>query len=354
MLAEIYLENIKASSKFLLNKSWCVSILKDTLAMYDSKYGLKIKDVKIELSEQPRHTDRSVSNNPDILKAYAGCWTSKKIIYINPYAINAYCYICKVDIENVSTEEFYSFMKFLIAHELAHGVFEYYCNKKFKDSILESAKSDKFNTEYLDWVRDNNPDKLEEETFCEYMADSITTDNQLYLYHVVDNSYGDAAKLLVRYGICSPHDLYKLDKQLFHRRVFKNYCDRTKVFLNKSSVTDEDVLEYLDKGRPPCTSKCVFFAFATVKELDLSYSNNIQIRIPFSVIEKYSCGNTIKFLGMNQTEMTFQELKDDLPKLTKQAIIGSKTANNTKLRYKYIVHCAVPMKPIPISECEII
>lgn len=177
MLAEIYLENIKASSKFLLTKSWCVSVLKDTSDRYNSKYGLKIKDVKIELSEQPRYTNGKICNNPEVMKSYGGCWTSKKIIYINPYAINAYCYICKVDIESVTIEEFHKFMKFLIAHELAHGVWEYYSNKKLRDSILESAKSDKFNTEYLDWVRDNNSVKLEEETFCEYMADSITTDN---------------------------------------------------------------------------------------------------------------------------------------------------------------------------------
>ena len=144
-----------------------------------------------------------------------------------------------------------------------------------------------------------------------------------------------------------------LPKQLFHRIVFENYCDRAKVFLNKSSVTDEDVLEYLDKGRPPCTSKCIFFAFATVRELGLNYADNIQLKIPLSVIEKYSCGDPIKFLGRNQTKMTFQELKDNLPKLIKQAIVGSKTANSTKLRYKYIVHCAIPMKPIPIGECEI-
>jgi predicted SprT family Zn-dependent metalloprotease len=288
------------------------------------------------------------------MKSYGGCWTSKKIIYINPYAINAYCYICKLDINDVTIEEFHRFMRFLIAHELAHGVWEYYSNKKFKDSILESAKSDKFNTEYLDWVRENNSTKLEEETFCEYMADSITTDNQLYLYNVVDNTYGDATKLLANYGLCSPYDIYKRDKQLFHRIVFKNYHERAEEFLNKANVTDEDVLEFLDKGRPPCTSKCIFFAFATVEELELSYANRIQFRIPFSVIEKYSIGDPIKFLGRIQTKMTFQELKDNLSKLTKQAIIGSKTANNTKLRYKYIVHCAIPMKPIPIGECELI
>lgn len=353
MLAEVYLENIKASSKFLLTKSWCVSVLRDTLAMYNSKYELNIKDVKIELSEQPRYTNGKICDDPEIMKTYGGCWTSKKIIYINPYAINAYCYICKVDIGSVTIEEFHEFTKFLIAHELAHGVWEYYSNKKFKDSILESAKSDKFNTAYLDWVRENDSSKLEEETFCEYMANSITTDNQLYLYNVVDNMYGYATKLLTNYGLCSPYDIYKLDKQLFHRIVYENYCERTKVFLNKSSVTDEDVMEYLD-GAPPRTSKCIFFSFATVRELNLNSSNKIQLRIPLSVVEKYSCGNPIKFLGRNQTVMTFQELKDALPKLTKQALIGSKTANNTYLKYKYIVHCAIPLKPIPIGECEII
>ena len=352
MIASMYLKNMKNNSKFLLTKEWCESVLGDTIAGYNGQYKLKIKDVKIELSEQPRHTDGSVSDNPDTLKAYAGCWTSKKIIYINPHAINAYCYICKKDIKNVTIEEFHKFMKFLIAHELAHGVWEYYSDKKFKDSILQSAKSEKFNTPYLDWVRKNAPAKLEEETFCEYMADSINMDDQLYLYHVVDNKYGDAMELLAKYGICSPYDIYRLDKGLFHRRVYENYCERAKVFLRKSSVTDEDVLKFLDKGRPPCTSKCIFFAFATRKELNLSYSNCVQFRIPLSVIEKYSIGNPIKFLGKNQTPMTFQELKDNLSKLKKQAIEGSKTANKTGLRYKYIVHPAIPSKPIPISECD--
>lgn len=173
MLAEIYLENIKTNSKFLLTKQQCISILDDILSIYSKKYGLTIKDVKIELSEQPRYTNGKICNNPEVFKSYGGCWTSKKIIYINPYAINAYCYICKLDINNVDLTEFHSFMRTLIAHELAHGVWEYYSDKKFRDSILESAKSNKFNTDYLDWVRKNNPDKLQEETFCEYMANSI-------------------------------------------------------------------------------------------------------------------------------------------------------------------------------------
>ena len=161
MIATMYLKEDTVDTDFVLTKEKCTEVLKDTISKYNKKYKLTITGVRIELSEQPRYTDGRICNDPEIMKSYGGCWTSKKIVYINPYAINAYCYICKVDIESVTIEEFHKFMKFLIAHELAHGVWEYYSNKKFRDSILESAKSDKFNTEYLDWVRENNPDKLE-------------------------------------------------------------------------------------------------------------------------------------------------------------------------------------------------
>ena len=47
MLAEVYLENIKASSKFLLTKNWCISVLGDTLAMYNSKCAIPMKPIPI-------------------------------------------------------------------------------------------------------------------------------------------------------------------------------------------------------------------------------------------------------------------------------------------------------------------
>ena len=158
---------------FVLTKEWCTSVLKDTISKYNIKYKLAIAGVRIELSGQPRYTNGKICNNPEIMKAYGGCWTSKKIIYINPYAINAYCYISKVNIRDVKIGEFHSFIKFLIAHELAHGVWQYYSDKKFKDKIGQSAKDENFGTNYLEWVKQNNPDRLEEETFCEYMASSI-------------------------------------------------------------------------------------------------------------------------------------------------------------------------------------
>ena len=90
MIASMYLKNMK-DSKFLLTKEWCESVLGDTIAGYNGQYKLKIKDVKIELSEQPRYTNGKICDDPKVMEGYGGCWTSKKIIYINPHAVDAYC-----------------------------------------------------------------------------------------------------------------------------------------------------------------------------------------------------------------------------------------------------------------------
>ena len=186
--------------------------------------------------------------------------------------------------------------------------------------------------------------------YLEHMQDN----SELYLYHCVYNKQNYATKLLAEYGVCSPEDIYKLDKELFHKRVFDNYQERTKTFLHKTSVTDEDVLDFLNRGRLPLTAKCIFFSFDTEESLGLQHSESIQLKIPMSIIEKYVVNKPIKVLGMNLTPITLKELKDNLFELQRQAIKGSKKHNNTKFKHKYIVHCGIPMNPIPLSECEIL
>ena len=182
----------------------------------------------------------------------------------------------------------------------------------------------------------------------------LQTDEELYLYHSVLNKQNYATELLNKYGLCSPEDTYKLDKELFHKRSFAIYEGRTKEFLHKTSVTDEDVLDFLNRGRLPLTAKCIFFSFDTVESFGLPHDDSIQLRIPMSVIEKYTVGKPVKLLGVKLTPITLKELKDNLHKLQRQAIEGSKKHTKTPFKYKYIVHCAIPMNPIPLSECEIL
>lgn len=182
----------------------------------------------------------------------------------------------------------------------------------------------------------------------------LQTDEELYLYHSVLNKQNYATELLNKYGLCSPEDTYKLDKELFHKRSFAIYEERTKTFLHKTSVTDEDVLDFLNRGRLPLTAKCIFFSFDTEESFGLPHGDSIQLRIPMSVIEKYTVGKPIKVLSVKLTPITLKELKDNLHKLQRQAIEGSKKHNKTQFKHKYIVHCAIPMNPIPLSECEIL
>lgn len=63
-----------------------------------------------------------------------------------------------------------AFTRAIIAHELAHELWNNVVDEGFKQDILARAKNENFNTIYLKTVRQN---KLDEETFCEYIAKMV-------------------------------------------------------------------------------------------------------------------------------------------------------------------------------------
>ena len=60
-----------------------------------------------------------------------------------------------------------AFTRSIIAHELAHELWNNVADEVFKQDILSRAAAENFSTVYLKTVR---PSKLQEETFCEYVA----------------------------------------------------------------------------------------------------------------------------------------------------------------------------------------
>lgn len=94
----------------------------------------------------------------------AGDWTTLGWIRLNP------------DMESVMDrygvawhggDDIEEFTKIIIAHELAHEVWNNIADDQFKKAVLDEARMQSFNTAYLNTVR---PGKLAEETFCEYLA----------------------------------------------------------------------------------------------------------------------------------------------------------------------------------------
>lgn len=92
-----------------------------------------------------------------------GSWTKLGWIRLNP------------DMQSVMSRygidsDVQEFTKMIIAHELAHEVWNNIASDELKQSILAKARQEKFMTPYLSAV---NGSKLDEETFCEYLAQQI-------------------------------------------------------------------------------------------------------------------------------------------------------------------------------------
>lgn len=180
------------------------------------------------------------------------------------------------------------------------------------------------------------------------------SESEVYLYHKL-GFVDKKNNTLDKYGICSPCDLFRLDRNLFHQTSYIVYQERAKNFLKKSHVSDEDVLKYLDTARLPCTSKCIFFSFASVKDFGFPIKDDsIELKVPLSLIEKLSIGNPIIFLSVHQTEVSFDYVRNYIDNLKKEAIKGSLKHNDSYLRYKYIKHIAIPCNTIPKSECIVV
>lgn len=187
---------------------------------------------------------------------------------------------------------------------------------------------------------------------------NITSSNteDKYFYHIVD---GISALLTVRkYGLCSPKALWdtvneRVDTDLL-LNIINRYKERTikfKNIQNEDEITINDVLEYLDNGRPPLTSECIFWSFISVK--DMPYINNtfkgIEVKVDFATLKKYSTGNPIIVLGKKETAVSWSKLENDYEKLVGQAVTGASKDPEHKLRYRKIVHLAVPSQIIPFS-----
>ena len=151
------MESINNSNIDLIKKNF-----KYCINTYKQVYNFDLSYMKLKISSQPVYNNGKQCHELKQEES-GGCWTKLKYIQINP------------NIEDVM--EFYKikdpkdvFNKIIIAHELAHEIYNNVCDKWFKRLIKVKARREAFHTVYLDHVK---PNKIEEETFCEYLANSI-------------------------------------------------------------------------------------------------------------------------------------------------------------------------------------
>lgn len=170
-------------------------------------------------------------------------------------------------------------------------------------------------------------------------------------FHRTDNL--DSIK---KYGLCSPYDLYNRDKTLFHKISYDTYKERAKKYTQKSRITDEDILDYLDNcpKRKPTSSKSIFWSFIPSDEMPHFVIDQYELSIPLQTIKKYALGNPIIINGPRMTEVTWKEFEKTYQSLCDDAKAGATIKPDIHLRYKYIVHFAIDSKPIPFKEFKVV
>lgn len=132
------------------------------LKRYKDLFGFNLSYMRFKVDSQPVHIDGSPCRELDPDEC-AGDWTKLGWIRLNP------------DMPSVMRRygvdgDVQEFTRTIIAHELAHELWNNVVDEDFKQDILVRAKNENFNTIYLKTVRQN---KLDEETFCEYIAKMV-------------------------------------------------------------------------------------------------------------------------------------------------------------------------------------
>lgn len=157
---------------FLLKRAGAVSpdrekLIRKVLAAYKKQYGVDMSDMRFIEDPTPRFNNgKKVSPSLGLLPG--GSWTKKKKIYLAPdltETMKAYGI----------TEDADTFASRIIAHELAHELYNNRASEKLKADVAKSIVANKFNTPYLKSVAS---DKYDEEAFAEYIANELLKDQQ--------------------------------------------------------------------------------------------------------------------------------------------------------------------------------
>jgi hypothetical protein len=172
--------------------------------------------------------------------------------------------------------------------------------------------------------------------------------NNYYLYHILG---GEETEVIKKYGILSPYELLNKEPKLFHKTTYQNYKDRTKIFLNKNSVTDEDVINYLDNSprRMKFTSKAIFLSF-------ISNDNMPYVTRTFSEF-KINLNNfkTKKFVIVSPSngvyDINLKDLKKNFNLFKEDALKGAKI-KHSGTQFKNITHLAAIEGMIPYKYLE--
>lgn len=139
-------------------------LVNKVLQAYRDQYGVDMGDMTF-IEDDVAHFNDGRPVPAELGIPAGGSWTKKKKVYLT------HDFKSTMDAYGVSEDE-NSFAARLIAHELAHEIYNNRSSKKFRKAIIDAAKAEEFTTPYLKTV---DPDKYKEEAFAEYLADQLVS-----------------------------------------------------------------------------------------------------------------------------------------------------------------------------------
>jgi hypothetical protein len=209
----------------------------------------------------------------------------------------------------------------------------------------------------FDSTKDDSLINVEEESLFVGNNSGIIKRNNftsnLYIYYVLHNK--EEEKVIKKYGICSPRELYKRDPDLFHKVYFAYYEYQTKKYFNLQNVTDANILTYLDTDptQSKSTSNNIKFSFIPQKSLP-EFSYGLEYAIDISKLAVAYPTSSITIIQGTQAIPSRLNLlaQIDIFIKTKEQAYASLSTKNIKtlnLRYKNILHLAVNIPIIPTN-----
>lgn len=138
------------------------ALIKRIINAYREKYNTDLSYMKFEDSPVA-YFNNGKKVGDDFNLPFGGSWTKKKKIYLNENMDDP------MKAFNIK-EDKDTFTSRIIAHELAHELYNNHASDLLKQEIAKRIKAKKFTTPYLKTVKG---DKLDEEAFAEYVADSL-------------------------------------------------------------------------------------------------------------------------------------------------------------------------------------
>ena len=141
-------------------------VFDEVASKYKDIFGFDLSYMSFKVDRQPVYTNGEPCYEYDEDEC-GGDWTSLGWIRLNPDMRSV---MDRYGVAWHSSDDVEEFTKIIIAHELAHEVWNHIADDQFKEDVLDEARMQSFNTTYLDSVK---PSRLDEETFCEYLAHQV-------------------------------------------------------------------------------------------------------------------------------------------------------------------------------------